>query len=144
MTRREAREAALELIYEKNSRPDEDVAAVYENSISVREISDNEYIKNVYYGVTEHCEEIDGHIKASAHDWSVDRMSRVTLSILRLATYELYFERTIPVSVTINEAVELAKKYDIDSAPAFVNGILNKIAKDPAIVKDVIPRKNKK
>ncbi len=144
MTRREAREAVLTLLYEKNSRPDEDEREVYENSLAVREVSDNEYIKNVYYGVTEHCDEIDEHIKESAHDWSVDRMSRVTLSILRLATYELYFERTIPVSVTINEAVELAKKYDIDSAPAFVNGILNKIAKDPEIKKDPVPRKNKK
>lgn len=144
MTRREAREAALELIYEKISRPDEDAAVVYENSLSVREAKDNEYIKNVYFGVVENRDEIDEHIKATAHDWSVDRMSRVTLSILRLATYEFYYDRTIPTSVTINEAVELAKKYDASTAPAFINGILNKIAKDPAIEKDIIPRKNKK
>ncbi len=144
MTRREAREKAIELIYEKNSRPDDDAAAVYESSLDIRETKDNEYIKRVYFGVIEHREFIDEKIKEVAHDWSVDRMSRVTVSILRLAVFELYFDRTIPTSVTINEALELAKKYDASSAPAFINGILNKIGKDPSIEKDVIPRKNKK
>ncbi len=144
MTRREAREKTIELIYEKNSRPDDDAAEVYESSLDIRETKDNEYIKRVYFGVIENRELLDEKIKEVAHDWSVDRMSRVTVSILRLAVYELYFDRSIPVSVTINEAVELAKKYDAASAPAFINGILNKISKDPSIEKDVIPRKNKK
>ena len=143
MTRREARERALEMIYEKTSRPDENASEVYENSLNVRDTSDNDYIKNVYFGVFENTEMLDEKLKGASNDWSVDRMSRVTVSILRLAVYELYFERNIPKSVTINEAVELAKKYDADSAPAFINGILNKISKDPAIEKDPYPRKNK-
>lgn len=144
MTRREAREAALELLYEKASRPDDDAATVYESSVELREIEENDYIKDVYFGVNENTETLDEKIKAVALDWSTERMSRVTISILRLAVYEFYFIRNIPVSVSINEAVELAKKYDIESAPSFINGILSKIGKDPAIEKDAYPRKNRK
>lgn len=143
MTRREAREAAFELIYEKTARADEDALEVYENSLSVRDISDNDYIKNVYFGVFEKTDMLDGKLKEASKEWSVDRMSKVTVSILRLAVYELYFERTIPTSVTINEAVELAKKFDAGSAPAFVNGILNKISRDSEIEKDPYPKKSK-
>ncbi len=71
-------------------------------------------------------------------------MSRVTLTILRLACYELYFMSGMPNGVTINEAVELAKKYDIEAAPAFINGILSKVASDPEIKKDYVPRRNEK
>ncbi len=144
MTRREAREATLELLYEKAARPDDDPESVYESSVELREIEENDYIKSVYFGVNENTETLDEKIKSVSVDWSTERMSRVTISILRLAVYEFYFIRNIPVSVSINEAVELAKKYDIESAPSFINGILSKIGKDPAIEKEAYPRKNKK
>ena len=66
---------------------------------------------------------------------------RVTISIMRLCVYELFYEKTIPINVSLNEAVELAKKYDTDEAPAFVNGVLNRISKDPEIVKILYPQK---
>lgn len=144
MTRREAREAAFELLYEKSARPDDEAAAVYESSVELREIEENDYIKDVYFGVNENLDMLDEKIKAASVDWSTERMSRVTLSVLRLAVYEFYFIRNIPVSVSINEAVELAKKYDTDNAPSFINGILSKIGKDTAIEKDAYPKKNRK
>lgn len=80
-----------------------------------------------YYGVLEHEAEIDKHIDEVATGWKTDRMGKVELAILRLAIYEMHFDDTVPVGVAINEAVELAKKYGQDEAPAFVNGILAKL-----------------
>lgn len=144
MTRREAREAVLELLYEKASRPDDDATEIYENAADIRDIEENDYIKDVYFGVNANLDAIDEKIKTVSLEWSTERMSRVTISVLRLAVYEFYFIKNIPVNVSINEAVELAKKYDTTSAPSFINGILSKIGKDTSIEKDVYPKKNRK
>jgi N utilization substance protein B len=72
--------------------------------------------------------EIDTMICQKAKGWSIDRIGRVELTILRLSIYEILFDDDIPVSVSINEAVELAKKFGGDDAPSFVNGILSKFA----------------
>lgn len=140
MTRREAREAVLALLFERSCRADETAEEVYGKSLYLRGAKENEYIHNVYYGVWENSEKIDTAIQSAASEWRVDRMSRVTLAILRLAAYELYFMSGVPKGVTINEAVELAKQYDEGASPAFVNGILSKISADPSIVKEVVPR----
>ena len=140
MTRHEMREAVIALLFERDSRRDEETDEVYVKSLSLRGAEENEYIRDAYFGVWDNAEKIDEAIRSSAKDWSLGRMSRVTLAILRLAVYELYFLRGIPVGVTINEAVELAKRYDDEAAPAFINGILSKVAADPSIEKDVVPR----
>ena len=71
---------------------------------------------------------IDTVIDSFAKGWNTQRMNRVELAILRLAVYELKYSKDAPVGVVINEAVELAKKYSSDEAPAFINGVLGKIA----------------
>ena len=81
----------------------------------------------VLSGIETHQEEIDPLISELAIGWSIERMPRVDLSILRVAIYEMMYRRDIPYSVSINEAVELAKKFGGDEAPAFVNGILAKL-----------------
>ncbi len=144
MTRHEAREAALALLFERACRADETAKDVYERSLTLREAEENDYIRDVYFGVWDNIERIDGAISASAKDWRTERMSHVTLAILRLAAYELFYLENVPVGVTINEAVELAKAYDNGAAPAFVNGILSRIAEDPEIVKQPVPRREKK
>ena len=144
MTRREAREAAIALLFERACRSGETAEEVYNRSLYLRGAKENEYIRDAYFGVWDNAERIDGAISGAAHEWSLERMSKVTLSILRLASYELYYLRGVPKGVTINEAIELAKKYDEESAPAFINGILSKIASDPSIEKDVVPRGPKK
>ena len=71
--------------------------------------------------------EIDKIIGEHAHGWRTDRLARVSRAVLRLAVYELVYEKDIPSSVTINEAVELIKKYDDEKARPFVNGVLNSV-----------------
>ena len=79
-------------------------------------------------GVAEKKDELDALISESAQKWRLERLSATSLSIMRLATYEMLYVEDVPFSVAINEAVELAKTYDHDKAPKFINGILNAIA----------------
>lgn len=88
---------------------------------------DRNYIESTTDGVMEHRETIDNMLDTFAKGWTVDRMSKVDKAILRLAVYELKYAPDVPDGVAINEAVELAKTYSSDEAPAFINGILGKI-----------------
>lgn len=72
--------------------------------------------------------EIDGIITEKLKDWELDRIAKVDLALLRLAVYEIHFSPTVPAATAINQAVELAKLYGTDESPAFVNGILGRIA----------------
>ena len=81
-------------------------------------------------GAEEKLAEIDARIDEFSHKWSRNRISRVALAVLRLAVYEMLYEEDIPVSVAINEAVELAKKYGGDEDSSFVNGVLGGISRD--------------
>ena len=83
----------------------------------------------LYEGVHAHLDEIDKEIEAHANDWSLGRIAKVDLSILRIAVYELLHERAIPVAVSVNEAVELAKEFGGEKSPGFINGVLGAIAK---------------
>ncbi len=84
----------------------------------------------LYEGVHAHLPEIDEKIEAHATDWSLQRIAKVDLSILRIAVYELLYERGIPVGATVNEAVELAKVFGGDKSAGFINGVLGAIAKE--------------
>ncbi|MBQ4137123.1 MAG: transcription antitermination factor NusB [Clostridia bacterium] len=130
MNRHEAREAALGLVFEKAFKPLEETDKLYELAKLERELEEDEYVRRVTNGVFENLERIDSLIEASAKGWKINRMPRVSLALMRICVYELIFEADIPTNVSLNEAVELAKKYDGDDAPAFVNGVLNKIAKE--------------
>ena len=89
---------------------------------------DQEYILNKYRAIDEKKEEIDKLLNEVTEGWKTTRMNRVDLTILRLATYEIKWDEDVPTGVAINEAVELAKKYSSDDGPAFVNGVLAKVA----------------
>lgn len=130
MNRREARELAFQLIYEMDFHKDTDYIEIYANALSTREIKDNTFTRSIFAGVYENKEKIDGIISGFAYGWKLERLSPVTLAIMRLSVYEMVVSKEVPVNVSINEAVEIAKKFDDDSAPAFVNGILNKVAKE--------------
>ena len=125
--RREARELVIELLFETEFNCDEDIKAIYELSSDNREIPDDDYIKRAYFGVYENKEQIDELIGRNARGWKVSRLSRLSRSIMRLAVFEMLFEESIPKSVSINEAVELTKKFDDPKAKAFVNGVLNSV-----------------
>ena len=128
MTRKQAREEAFILIFEKefNDAPSEEILSVAEE---VRDIKADDYIKNVFFGVFENLEKIDDIISKYAVGWSVSRITKTTLAVLRLAIYEINYCSDIPVSVSINEAVELTKKYATKDDASFVNGILSTVEK---------------
>ena len=129
MNRHDAREAVFTLLFETEFRADEEREEMFASSTKNREIeAQDAYVRDTYFGVLEHLEQIDGLINKHANGWKVNRISRVTRSILRLSVYEmLYCREEIPESVSINEAVELCKTYDEDKARAFLNGVLNSV-----------------
>lgn len=139
MKRRRAREYALQILFQLELSGSE-----LSNEL-LREFwegnAEEEAVKEFTYQIVKntraHLSEIDEIIKKAAENWSIERMAVVDRSILRAATYELAYRTDIPASVVINEALEIAKKYStVESAP-FINGILDKIARQyqPDILK---------
>lgn len=107
--------------------PDEEEFLFLHDSEPLDE-ADEEKLKTKVAAIIEKLPEIDGQIDAAATGWSVERIGRAELAILRLAVYEMYYDEEVPLKVAINEAVELSKIYCGDEARAFVNGILGKIS----------------
>ena len=128
MTRKQAREEAFILIFEKVFN-DCDTDEILEIAAEARDLEPDEYIKTVFSGVYEELSEIDSVISENAVGWKIERISKTALCILRLAIYEMMFMEDIPVSVSINEAVEIAKKYATGEDASFINGILSTVAK---------------
>ena len=127
LNRREARAAVFELLFETEFKLDEAREAIFELSTDNREVEEDEYVRTTYFGVCEHVGELDELIGRHAHGWKTNRISKVSRSILRLATYEMLYVTDIPANVSINEGIELCKKFDEEKAKAFVNGVLNAI-----------------
>ncbi len=128
--RRAAREAVMTLLFETEYHEGETPEAIYLRAAEERALSDAEraaYIRTTYMGIMEHLEAIDEVIGRHATGWRTGRLSRVSRAVLRLGVYELAFDGHIPAPVVINEAVELAKKYDDPKARSFVNGVLNAV-----------------
>lgn len=128
MSRRELREQIFKLLFrvEFNERKEmQEQCGLFldeeENGLSEK---DAEYVKSKYLKIEEKLEEIDSLINQTAKGWTTGRMGKVDLTIIRLAVYEMKFDETVPESVAINEAVELAKKFGQDESPAFINGVL--------------------
>ena len=127
MTRRQAREAVFELLFESeftSERSPEDVPALARLD---RDIQEDAYVTTTYLGAMERRAVLDVLLGRFSNGWKTDRMSRVSRAVLRLCTYEMLFCKDIPVHVSLNEAVELTKKFDDPKARAFVNGVLNSI-----------------
>ncbi len=128
MTRKMAREEAFILIFEKvfTKESTEDILALANES---RDLVPDDYIKTVFAGVYDNVEELDNIISSTAVGWKIERISKTSLCVLRLAIFEIKFMDDIPVSVSINEAVEICKKYATTEDASFVNGILSTVAK---------------
>ncbi len=131
MSRRELREQIFKLLFrvEFNSLEDmpEQEALFFEQE-DAAEGEDAEYVSDKYNKICQLLSEIDAMLDEQAKGWNTGRMSKVDLTILRLAVYEIKYDDSVPVSVAINEAVELAKKFGQDASSGFVNGILAKFA----------------
>lgn len=128
--RRKARECVLQMLYQFDfvggsaSSVMESYWGVGESEGEVREFADE-----LFSGVVSEVGDIDERISSNSTNWKISRMAAVDKNILRLAVYELLHRDDIPVKVTINEAVEIAKKFGTEESGAFVNGILDNIAK---------------
>ncbi len=128
MTRRASRELAFFILFEK-SFSDASVCEILENAGEARDVISNNFAVTLAEGAVAHLEEIDEKITAFSHKWNKSRLSRVALAVLRLALYEMLWEDDIPISVSINEAVELAKLYGGDGDATFINGVLGGISR---------------
>ncbi len=127
LKRKEARELVVGLLFETEFKTEDNFAEIFATSTENREIPDDEYIKSAYFGVCENRKKIDELIGTHSNGWKTHRLTRLSRSVMRLAVYEMMFCADIPYSVSINEAVELTKKFDDPKAKAFVNGVLNSI-----------------
>lgn len=132
MNRTAMRELAFKLVYEievQKEESEEQINIFLQNN----EITDENvvnYLKDIINGLREHSAEIDELISKNLKDnWSLNRISKINLSLIKLAIYEMLYTK-VPYKVAINEAVELAKKYADDSAPVFINGILASVVKE--------------
>lgn len=132
MSRREIREQIFKILFriEFNQIEDmpEQLRLFFEQEEAMEE-KDQKEIREKYEKIADKLETIDGMLTEKADKWSVNRMGKVELTLLRLAVYEMEFDDNVPVSVAINEAVELAKKFGQDESPAFINGVLAKFTK---------------
>lgn len=133
MKRRELREHIFQLLFRIEFHDDLEMPEqmkMFFQDIEMTEVEekDKEHIEKKYDDIIVKLDEIDGFINGIAEGWKTNRMGKVDLTLIRLAVYEMKYDDEVPVSVAINEAVELAKKFGGDESPAFVNGILAKLA----------------
>ena len=144
MSRTTARIAAMQMIFEKVSGGqggEETLKMVYdelrENGLSQGQgipesdpdQEDRQYISDTFQGVLEHLEEIDSLLAQTAKGWTLDRMSLVDLTVLRLAVYEILYNPDVPDNVAVSEALELTERYSDPDDKSFVNGILGTIVR---------------
>lgn len=131
MQRSEMREFAFKLVYEMEVQKevsDDQLDVFIENNEITNETA-IEYLRDIMTGLQVHSEEINKLISENLKaDWSLNRVSKINLSLIKIAIYEMMY-KNLPFKVAINEVVELAKKYADDSAPVFINGILASIVK---------------
>ncbi|MCK4776917.1 MAG: transcription antitermination factor NusB, partial [Actinomycetia bacterium] len=127
--RRKARNNALEILYQKEiSGLNQEIILKNREEADLEEI--DEYCNLLIRGIEKHKKELDGLINKYAKNWRLDRMPIVDRNILKISIFELKHLKEVPVSVAINEAVEMAKIYGTENSSRFINGILGQVARD--------------
>lgn len=130
MTRKEARDQAFVLIFEKGIN-NESIKDILEAAKECRNFLEDEdgYTMKVFTGVFERREEIDSVISKNLTGWTINRISKISLAVLRLAIFEIMYMDDIPDAVSVDEAVELCKTYSTQEDAAFVNGVLGTVVR---------------
>jgi N utilization substance protein B len=127
--RRKGRELALQVLYQAEIKGDVSSTTLeFALSHVLGSARAKEFARRLALGVISHQEKIDRVIAQSSEHWRLGRMAKVDLIILRVATYELLFCPDIPLNVTIDEALEVGKRYGTEDSPPFINGILDEVA----------------
>jgi transcription antitermination protein NusB len=129
--RRRSREVVLQMLFQREASNDnpETVCAKYTTAFGEGPLPDA-FALQLFRNTASHIDTLDTIIVEASDNWRLERMSRVDRNILRMATFELLHEKETPTKVVINEAVELAKRYGSEESPAFVNGILDRVARE--------------
>ena len=130
LTRREEREQAFFLIFEKEFNAETELQELYDLALETEIISDSKFVRELSFKVWENIADIDPVIEKYCVGWKMSRISKVALAVLRLAVCEMLYFDDIPVGVSINEAVELCKKYASGDDQSFVNGVLGSVSKE--------------
>ena len=129
-SRSELREKAMVILYQidimKNQKMDFNVEELISENLEI----DNEFVRNLVYGVITHLEEIDELANKYMKNWTINRIDKTGAQILRIGIYEIKYEEDVPNVVAINEAIELAKKYSDDKVRKMINAVLDKVEKD--------------
>ena len=130
MNRRKSREIAMKLLFEMSINKEE-YMEIIENfkehtDVDLKDL-DMVYIDRVLDGIGKNKEIIDKRIENYLINWKLDRISKIDLAILRISTYEILYEQDIPDVVSVNEGIELAKKYSDEKSSTFINGVLGKL-----------------
>lgn len=134
MSRKNAREGAMKLLYQIDSNKDfsdeglNKGLEIYLKNFTFDELEEK-YILESVKGVTENLETIDTYIKDNLDSWTIDRLAKIDLSVLRISIYEILYREDIPTEVSINEAIEIVKKYSGSDSFKFVNGVLGGFVK---------------
>lgn len=129
MTRRQAREQAFIVLFEKSFHPETALDEILEVGVEQELVQEDEYASNLAQTAWDNLVSIDDLIEQNSIGWRINRISKVVLAILRLSVCEILYLPDVPVSVSINEAVELGKKFGAEEDSAFINGVLGSIAR---------------
>lgn len=129
-TRSELREKAMVILYQIDILKSNKCEYNVENLISENLEVDNEFVRNLVYGVETHLTELDEMANTHMKDWSIKRIDKTGAAILRIGLFEILYEEETPNIVAINEAVELAKKYSDDNVRKIINAVLDKVSNE--------------
>lgn len=130
MGRKQAREGAMKLLYQMDSNNDfseSEIEVFLENFVFDKK--EEKYIVESINKVIENLEQIDQHITENLESWSIHRLAKVDLAALRISIYEILYRKDIPIEVSINEAIEIVKKYSNNDSFKFINGVLGGFVK---------------
>lgn len=134
VSRRQAREYILQILFQIDvGRNDPEEALAYFMEEHKPEENDRVFIEDIIRGVVRERDTLDAHIRSLAVDWKLDRMANVDRNVLRMALYEILYREDVPTNVSINEAVELVKRFSTPESGKFVNGILGTFVRQQGI-----------
>lgn len=131
ISRHEAREYVFALLFARTFSADEEADSFFAKELENADVEFGDqidYVHDAFFGICDRQGEIDELISAAAQGWTINRLTKATVSVMRLCIYEMLAVDDVPKRAALNEAVELAKKYCEDNAPGYINGVLNTIA----------------
>lgn len=130
MGRKQAREGTMKLLYQMELNEDfsDEAREIFLENYTFDD-SEREYILDAMAKIKENLESIDNYIESYLEGWNINRLAKVDLAVLRIAVYEILYRKDIPIEVSINEAIEIVKKYSTEDSFKFVNGVLGKFVR---------------